>query len=71
MTIHEANRLLASVQASKTQLTKCHEDLCEEYRYVQRMTATTLYESVVGEKILVEMQSLIKQLENKLLKCTD
>lgn len=71
MTIQEANRLIEDAKASKLQLLKCYEDLCKEYGYIQGMTLASLRDAAASRKTLVEMQSLIEQIQNKLLKCTD
>jgi hypothetical protein len=71
MTIQEANRLLQTLGASKAQLLKCYEDLCKEYGYIQGMTFASFRDAVSSRKTLVEMQGLIEQIHNRLLKCTD
>jgi len=71
MTIHEANKLVADTKASKTQLLKCLEDLSKEYGYIQGMTIASLRDATSSRNTLVEMQNLIEQIQNKLLKCTD
>ncbi|MEG5048667.1 hypothetical protein [Microcoleus sp. B4-C1] len=70
MTIDKAKQLLESINASKSQLLDCLEDLCKEYGYIQGMTIGNLRDLVSGKKTLAEIQNLIEQIKEK-IKCTN
>ena len=66
MTVHETNQLLASNNATRSQLLQCLENLCKEYGYIQGMTIANLRDLVLSKKTLAEMQLLINQLKERL-----
>jgi hypothetical protein len=70
MTIHEANSLLESKEASLAQLVDCLEDLSKEYGYIQGMIIANLRDLISGRKTLAEIQSLIELIKEK-IKCTN
>lgn len=66
MTIHEANKILNDNTAHRIQLLKCLEDLSKEYGYIQRTTFDRFSDSTSSRQTLVEMQTLIDQLKERL-----